>query len=428
MAEWRNWAGDQRCTPAEIVRPRDEGEVAAAVARARERGLKVRAAGAGHSFQDVVLTDGMLLDLGALDRVVDHDPDSGVVRVQGGVRLHALGPQLAARGLALENQGDIDAQALAGALMTGTHGTGERFRNLSANVVGMRIVDGRGELRELTDPDELRAARVSLGAVGVVTEIALRCVPLFGLRRVDEPEPLGPTLDRLDELVAGHDHLELFVFPYTDKALVRRSWRLGPDLDPSPRWRARLQEDVLENTVLGAACRAGRRWPSRIPAINRGLVAASSRTEKRDVAFRVYANRRSVRFTEMEYALPRAAGREAVERVLGIVAERRLPVGFPIEVRFVAGDDAFLSPAGGRDTCYLAFHQFQGMDWREPFAAVEEILDGLGGRPHWGKRHSQTAATLAPRYPQWEAFQAVRERLDPDRVFTSPAIERVLGP
>jgi FAD-linked oxidoreductase len=416
MPEWSNWAGDQRCQPVEILRPRDEGEVVAAVRSARERGLTVRVAGAGHSFQDVVLTDGVLLSLDALDRLVS--VDGHVVRVQAGVRLHALGPLLAEHGLGLENQGDIDAQALAGALMTATHGTGVSFQNLSANVVGMRVVDGRGEVAEVTDPEGLRAARVALGALGVVTEVTLRCVP----------EPLRDTLDHLDELADGHDHFELFVFPYTDKALTRRSWRVAPDVDPTPPWRSHLQEDILENAVLGAACRAGRRWPSRIPALNRALVAASSRTEKRAPAYRVYASKRAVRFTEMEYALPRAAAREAVERVLAALTEPRMPVGFPLEVRFVAPDDALLSPAGGRDTCYVAIHQFQGMDWRAPFAAAEAIFSELAGRPHWGKRHAQTAETLAPRYPGWDAFQRVRDRFDPDRVFTSPAIARVLGP
>jgi FAD-linked oxidoreductase len=423
--EWRNWAGDQRCRPVEILRPRTEEEVAAAVRSARERGLKLRVAGAGHSFQDVVLTDGVLLSLDAMDRIVS--VDRHVARVQAGVRLHTLGPMLAERGLALENQGDIDAQALAGALLTATHGTGARFQNLAANVVGMRLVDGRGDVVEITDPDELRAARVSVGALGVVTEIALRCVPLFGLRRLDEPRPLGETLDTLDALADGHDHFEFFVFPYTKTALTRRSWRVGADVDTTPEWRAHLQEDIFENTVLGAACRLGRARAQLVPRINRAIARASSRSEKRALAYRVYATKRAVRFTEMEYALPRAKGRQALERVLAAIADRQLPVGFPLEVRFVAPDDAFLSPAGGRETCYIAVHQFQGMDWRTPFDAAEAVFSELGGRPHWGKRHSQTAATLAPRYPEWDAFQAVRDRFDPDRVFTSPAIARVLG-
>ncbi|TMM01761.1 MAG: FAD-binding protein [Actinobacteria bacterium] len=427
MPEWTNWTGDRRCAPAAVETPRDEAEVAGAVRRAREAGRTVRVAGAGHSFSDVVPTDGVLLRLDAFDRVLDADAASGLARVQAGITLHALGPALAAHGLGLENQGDIDAQTLAGALATATHGTGARFRNLSANVVGMRLVDGRGEVVELTDPEDLRAARVALGALGVVTEVTLRCVPLYGLRRVDEPQPIDATLARLDELVAVHDHLELFAFPHTNTTMVRRTERVGADVRSTPRWRVRLQEDVLENAVLGAFSRAGRRRPRATPRLNRTLMRLASRSEREDLAYRVYASRRAVRFTEMEYALPRDHGREAVERVLETIARRRLATGFPLEVRFVAPDDALLSPAHERATCYVAIHQYRGMPFEALFAAAEEIFDGYGGRPHWGKRHTQTAQTLAPRYPRWDAFARARDRLDPDRVFTNEGVRRVLG-
>ena len=427
MPEWTNWTGDRRCAPAAVETPRDEAEVAGAVRRAREAGRTVRVAGAGHSFSDVVPTDGVLLRLDAFDRVLDADAASGLARVQAGITLHALGPALAAHGLGLENQGDIDAQTLAGALATATHGTGARFRNLSANVVGMRLVDGRGEVVELTDPEDLRAARVALGALGVVTEVTLRCVPLYGLRRVDEPQPIDATLARLDELVAVHDHLELFAFPHTNTTMVRRTERVGADVRSTPRWRVRLQEDVLENAVLGAFSRAGRRRPRATPRLNRTLMRLASRSEREDLAYRVYASRRAVRFTEMEYALPRDHGREAVERVLETIARRRLATGFPLEVRFVAPDDALLSPAHERATCYVAIHQYRGMPFEALFAAAEEIFDGYGGRPHWGKRHTQTAETLAPRYPRWDAFARARDRLDPDRVFTNEGVRRVLG-
>ena len=407
--------------------PRDEAEVAGAVRRAREGGRTVRVAGAGHSFSDVVPTDGVLLRLDAFARVLDADAASGLARVQAGITLHALGPALAAHGLGLENQGDIDAQTLAGALATATHGTGARFRNLSANVVGMRLVDGRGEVVELTDPEDLRAARVALGALGVVTEVTLRCVPLYGLDCVDEQQPIDATLAQMDELVEAHDHFELFAFPHTNTTMVRRTERVGADVRSTPRWRVRLQEDVLENAVLGAFSRAGRWQPRATPRLNRTLMRLASRSEREDLAYRVYASRRAVRFTEMEYALPREAGREAVERVLETIARRRLATGFPLEVRFVAPDDALLSPAHERATCYVAIHQYRGMPFEALFAAAEEIFDGYGGRPHWGKRHTQTAQTLAPRYPRWDAFARARDRLDPDRVFTNEGVRRVLG-
>jgi L-gulonolactone oxidase len=406
-----------------VLQPASEEEVAEILRRADG---PIRVAGAGHSFTDIVLTDGVLL---RLDRLASLNRVEGdVAHVGAGMTLHALGPQLAHHGLGLENQGDIDAQTVAGALATGTHGTGERFRNLSANVVGMRLVDGRGNVVELSDPDDLRAARVSVGALGVVTEVAIRCVPLFGLRRVDERRPLHEVLGSLDELVAANDHLEFFAFPHTDTVVLRRTQRLAPDVEPTPRWRHVVEEDLLENGALGLACGIGRRAPRRVPAINRTLMRLAQGGERADVAHRVYASRRRVRFNEMEYAMPREDGPLVAAEALSQVAARRLPVGFPFEVRFVAGDDALLSPAHGRDTCYLAVHQYRPMDPRPLFELVEPLCANVGGRPHWGKLHSQTAETLRERYPGWDAFQAVRDRLDPDRIFTTPGIERILGP
>jgi FAD/FMN-containing dehydrogenase len=292
----------------------------------------------------------------------------------------------------------------------------------------MRMIDGRGERVELTDPEDLRAARVSLGALGVVTEVSLKCVPLFGLMRVDERRPLDEVLATLDELVASNDHLEFFAFPHTETVILRRTQRVAPDVKATPRWRAFLEEELLENGVLGLACRIGRRAPAQIPRINRTLMRLAQGAERSDVAHRVYASRRIVRFNEMEYAMPREHGPAVAAEALRQVAARRLPVGFPFEVRFVAGDDAFLSPAHGRDTCYLAVHQYRGMDPKPLFELVEPLCAEVGGRPHWGKLHAQTAETLAPRYPQWEAFAKVRERLDPGRVFANAAIGRILGP
>src|SRR4051794_29271743 len=225
---WTNWAGDQRCAPAQVVRPTSEDELAHAVADAAARGLRVRAVGSGHSFTDIACTDGMLVDTSGLQRVVDADPASGLVTVQAGVKLHALGPANARVGLALENQGDIDTQALAGALATATHGTGARFGNLSTRVVGVRLVTATGDVVDLTrdtDPEGLLAARVSLGALGIAPRVPLESVPLYPLPRHDRPLPLADVLDGLDEHVDGSDHFEFFLWPYTRTAMVRSTTR-----------------------------------------------------------------------------------------------------------------------------------------------------------------------------------------------------------
>jgi FAD-linked oxidoreductase len=419
---WTNWAGEQVCAPERIARPASEEELVQVVAGAE----RVRVAGTGHSFTDIACTDGVLVDLSRMDRVLAQE--GGLVTVQAGITLHQLGAELAARGLALENQGDIDRQTLAGALATATHGTGARFRNLSSRVEAVRLVTAAGKVVDLDEGDDLLAARVSLGSLGAIASVTLRCVPRFTLRRVDEPRSLDETLARFDELADANDHFEFFAFPYTDVALVRLSER--GDFEPRPPGELErlLQDVLLENVVPDVLFRAGRLVPALIPPLNRGIARVVGRSTRTDLSHRVYASRRDVKFTEMEYAVPREHGVEAARRVLELIERRRLRVGFPIEVRVVTGDDALLSTAHGRDTVYVAVHQYRRMEFETYFRAVERIMDDYGGRPHWGKRHYQVAATLRPRYPGWDRFQAVRARLDPEGKFANDYGERVLGP
>jgi L-gulono-1,4-lactone dehydrogenase len=421
MAElWTNWTGDQRCAPAAIERPGSEEELVAVVARSE----RMRVAGSGHSFTDAACTDGVLIDLARMNRVLSHDGE--LVTVEAGITLHELGERLAGLGLAMENQGDIDRQTLAGALSTATHGTGARFGNLSSRVEAMRLVTPAGVV-EATGGDELRAARVGLGALGAISTVTLRCVPLFTLRRVDEPRPLEEVLERFDELAEANHHFEFFFFPYDDTALLRLCERGDMEPEPEPAWKRYLEDVLIENRALGLACGIAKRVPAAIPALQRGFGRAVTRQVRTDRAHRVYANRRDVRFTEMEYGVPREHGVEAVRRVVDLVRRRRLPVAFPIEVRVTAADDAFLSTAAGRATAYVAVHQYRAMEFESYFRAVERIMDDYGGRPHWGKRHYQSAATLRPRYPDWGRFQEVRGRLDPEGRFQNDYVERVLG-
>jgi len=389
----------------------------------------VRVSASGHSFTDIACTDDVMLRLDALDRVVSADGE--LVEVEAGITLHRLGKELADRGLAMENQGDIDRQQLAGAISTATHGTGAGYPNLSAQVVGLRLVTADGEVRELSaesDPDAWRAARVGLGALGVITRVTLRCVPLFTLSRLDLPRDLDETLAALDELVSSNDHFEFYGFPYTGRVMTRESERSDRDVEQTESWKRWLNDVVAENAIPAAIFRLGRAAPSIIPALNRRVVPLMQPSKVVDHAHRVYASRRNIPFTEMEYGIPREAAAAAVRRVVDLIERRGLAVAMPYEVRFTKGDDAYLSTAAGRDTCYIAVHQYRGMDFDAYFRGVERIMDDYGGRPHWGKLHFQTAATLAPRYPDWDAFQAVRRRLDPDGVLTNDYTERVLGP
>lgn len=427
---WANWAGDQSCRPARTIRPGGREELAEALGVAAASGQRVKVAGSGHSFTEAALTEGTMIDLGSLAGILDADPGSGLVKVGGGTVLADLNEELAGLGLAMENLGDIDRQTIAGAISTGTHGTGAELRNLSAQVEGLELVLTDGSVRHLsaaTDPRLLRAARVGVGALGAISAVTLRCVPAFDLLRVDSPHPREEVLDSFRQRAEANDHFELFTFPYSDLALVLERNRTEEPPRPRGRGAAYLNDVVLENWALGALAATGRAIPAAIPALSRlaGRLASGSRTSDR--SDRVFANERRVRFTEMEYALPREHGPEAARRVIEWVRANEYPVFFPIEMRVSAGDDALLSPAYERDSAYIAVHQYRGMEWRPYFEAVEEIMDSYGGRPHWGKRHFQTAATLAPRYPGWEDFQRARDELDPGRAFANAYTERVLG-
>jgi L-gulono-1,4-lactone dehydrogenase len=428
---WRNWAGDQSCYPIEVTRPRSIGELSEALGRAAARGLRVRAVGAGHSFSEIACTDGLMLRLDELADVLDVDASSGLVRAHAGISIRELSRRLDSYGLAMENLGDIDVQSVAGAISTATHGTGARLRNIAAQVVELTLVLADGSTLVCSperNPDVFRAARVGLGALGIVAEVVLRCVSSFTLRAVDAPAPLAQTLDRFEELALGNDHFEFFVFPHADVALTRTNNRTDEPPRPRGRLNAYVNDVLLTNHAFGLFCRAGRRLPDRIPQINRVVTRLAGRSERVERSAAIFASPRLVRFTEMEYALPREHTPEAVRRVLEMIVKRRFAVPFPIEVRTVAPDDAFLSTAAGRDSGFVAVHMFDGMQWRPYFEAVESIMDELGGRPHWGKRHFQTAATLRPRYPEWDRFQAVRARLDPEGRFANEWTERVLGP
>jgi len=418
---WANWARQQRCAPERIETPASEEELVRAVDGAR----RVKVAGSGHSFTDIACTDGVMVDMSAMRRVLSVDGNK--LTVEAGITLHDLGEELRSRGLAMENQGDVDPQTMAGAISTATHGTGAGFGNLSSQVAGVRLVDGTGELRDVREGDELRAARVSLGALGAIAAVTLRCVPAFTIHRVDEPRPLDDVLPRLDELVDSHDHWEAFVMPYTRRALTLTSQRTDRAPEPAGRVAAFTRGVVLENAVLGLSCRTGRAFPRLIPALNRRLAGLMGGAEHLDASNRVYANTRLVRFTEMEYAIPRERAAEALERVLALIERRRLPIGFPIELRVVAPDDALLATAHQRPTAYIAVHQYVGMEFETYFRAVEAIMDEYEGRPHWGKRHYQSEATLRPRYPEWDRFAEIRERFDPERRFENDYLRRVLG-
>lgn len=429
---WQNWGRTESVRPQRVEFPRTVEAVQRAVVAAAAQRMPVKAVGAGHSFTGIAVAPGVLLELRDLSGLVSVDVERSRVTLLAGTRLHQVPALLAPYGLAMENLGDIDRQSVAGAISTGTHGTGARFGGLATQVVGATLVTASGELLRVDDdhdPEVLPAVALGLGALGILVEVTLRCVPAFVLHAVERPESLDEVLTQLEDRVAGADHFEFYWFPHTDRAMTKTNTRLPESaprhpLSPVGKWI----DDVLVGSGLHqVACSAGRVLPPLVPPINRVSAKVWGDREFTDASNRVFATARAVRFREMEYALPAENVVSAFAALRALIDERGWRIGFPVEVRFAAADDRWLSTAHGRATAYIAVHRYWREDPAAYFGAVEQIMLAHGGRPHWGKMHTLDAAALRERYPRFGDFVALRDRLDPERVFRNAYLERVLG-
>ncbi|MGY1725402.1 D-arabinono-1,4-lactone oxidase [Geodermatophilus sp. SYSU D01062] len=431
MGTWRNWAGNQRADGVTVVHPAGTGEIAAAVRDAAAAGRRVTALGSGHSFTGIGRPEDVALALDRHASLVGVD-DAGLVTVQAGMPLHRLNAELAARGWALTNLGDVDRQTVAGAISTGTHGTGARFGGLATQVRGLELVTADGSvLRCSSDehPDVFSAARVGLGALGVLSTVTLQTVPAFALRAEEGAAALPDLLADFAGFTSSTDHVEFYWFPHTDRCRTLRNTRVPlAEVAPLGRARAFWDDEVLANAGFAAVVAAGRRVPALVPPLARVCAGGWGGRTYTDVAHRVFVSRRRVRFRETEYAVPREAAPAVLEELRRVVDTGPHRVPFPVEVRVAAADDVPLSTAYGRDTAYVAVHvpaRDRSGGW---FAAFEAIALAAGGRPHWGKEHGLDAAALAQRYPRFGEFAALRDRLDPAGVFTNAHLARVLGP
>ena len=432
---WRNWARTESATPLHVVRPRDLEELSATLARATGTGTRARAVGAGHSFSGTAVTDGVQVHLDAfasVERVEQHPDGTAHVTVGAGMRLHRLNAALAARGLALRNLGDIDRQTVGGAVSTNTHGTGARLGGLSTQVVGVRLVTADGEVVDVSpehDPDLFEVARLGLGAVGVLTAVTLEAVPAFRLLSREAPMPLAEVLERLDELVDGSDHFEMFWFPHTDVALTERHDRAEPDDDrPLSPLRGALVDELLTNVTFGAVqhvAASSRRWT---PALNRFQAASLPPRTYTGPSHEVLVSRRRVRFREGEYAVPRTSVVDVLHELAAWFRATGAHVPFPLEIRFGPAEDLWLSTAHGRPTAHVAVQQFHRLPHLRYLEAAERIVGQVGGRPHWGKLHTYDRARLEPLYPHLADVDRIRARVDPGGTFRNDYVDRVLGP
>ncbi len=426
---WRNWAGNQKAKPSQFLRPRDENEVINAVQTACDRGSRVKVVGSGHSFTAAAVSDGVMMDIAALSGIRSINRADMTVTVGAGTSLSTLNQLLASEGLALPNLGDIAYQTVAGAISTSTHGTGARLPGLAAQVVGIRLVDGGGGVVNTdheADPELLQKIRVSVGSVGVLTEVTMKVVDAFRLRAVEQPMRLNDVLDNIDDLRESNDHFEFFWIPHTKWALTKRNNRTDDLLAPLPRVKGWIEKTFMENYAFGAVCHVGRLRPSLIPRLATALPSSGSRTYV-DHSFKIFASPRLVRFYEMEYSIPRDALPQAMREVQSMVDRKGYLLNFPVEVRFTASDDVPLSTSYGRDSAYIAVHVFKGMEYEPYFRDVENIMRQYEGRPHWGKIHFQQADNLSRVYPRFEDFLLARDQLDPHRVFENEYSRRVFG-
>ncbi len=429
MATWRNWAGNQKASPLSIESPRSVGELAALVASASELGQKVKAVGSGHSFTSAAATNGRMVRLESLSGILNVDRAKCQVTVGAGTRLSDLNTLLHSEGLALANLGDIAYQTVAGAISTSTHGTGKALTGLAGQVIAMKLTNGQGEIIECSksvNPQIFDVARVSVGALGIITEYTLQAVPSFRLRALEQPMRLDDVLENAHDLASTNDHFEFFWIPHTKWALTKRNNRTEDELQPLPRVKGWIEKTFMENYAFGAVCRVGRARPSLIPRLATALPSSGSR-EYVDQSYKIFASPRIVRFYEMEHALPVEALVPALKEIRAMVDRKGYLLNFPVEVRFTKGDDVPLSTAYGRDSAYIAVHVYKGMECEPFFRDVEDILRAYNARPHWGKMHYRDAEELSKLYPRWDEFITLRNQLDPQRTFSNAYSDTVFG-
>lgn len=427
---WRNWGGTVAARPAREVAPASVEELAAAIRRAAEDGLKVKAVGSGHSFTSIAATDGVLIRPQLLTGIRHIDREAGTVTVEAGTPLKRLNVALAREGMSLANMGDIMEQTVSGATSTGTHGTGRDSASIAAQIKALELVTADGSVltcSEKENPEVFAAARIGLGALGVVTAITFAVEPIFLLTAREEPMPFARVLAEFDELWTENEHFEFYWFPHTGSTNTKRNNRSAGPEKPVGQLAGWFEDELLSNGVFQVAQWVGRAVPATIPAIAQVSSKALSARTYTDIPYKVFTSPRRVRFVEMEYAVPREAVVETLRELKAMVERSGLRVSFPVEVRTAPADDITLSTASGRDSAYIAVHMVKGTPFQRYFTSAERIFTAHEGRPHWGKIHTRDAEYFAGVYPRFEEFTALRDRLDPDRLFQNDYLRRVLG-
>ena len=431
MTGWSNWSGWVRSEPRQTARPESETELAAAL---RDGVGPVRVVGSGHSFTALGETDGALVSLDAMQGVVGVDAAALTATVKAGSKIHSLGRPLFDAGVGLKNQGDIDRQAIAGAVGTGTHGTGPALGSLSSEVRAFRLVTASGEVlvcSPQTNADVWEAGRVSFGSLGVMSEITLNVRKAYKLSERNWVMPADECWRDLAKLRDAHRHFEFFWFPYADsvvaKSLDETDEAVAEPIS-SEQMFARGERVSADQRVFQYGCQVARAVPALSAPLQRFFTRASMGASTRSRwSHEIFPSARNVRFNEMEYAVPAANGADCIREIAEAIRSQRVPGCFPLEFRFVKADDIWLSPFYKRDAVTISVHQFSKQSYDQLFTVAETIFKRYGGRPHWGKLHTQKAAELAKLYPKWEDFRALRRRLDPGGKLLNSYLKGIFG-
>jgi FAD-linked oxidoreductase len=428
--KWSNWSGNAKFRPREVVAPRDEVELAAAVRKAENH---VRFPGSGLSFAPLNQTDGTLIDLSAFVGLKGCDPERETASIAGATPLWGLGSLLHPLGYALKNMSDVDRQTLAGAVATSTHGTGRKFGSLSADVASFRLLLASGDVIHCSreeNTDVFCAGRTAMGLLGVMTEIDMHVQPVYKLQRKYFLHPIDELFRQLDGLTSANRHFEFFWFPHSDVAVCKalnETDTHAPTRHSAKTLYARGERRRANEYLFAGMNEAIPYMPGMTKPAHRLFSSLMCRKEKVRWSHEVFPTARTVRFNEMEYAVPYEKGADTVKEIVEVIRKRGISTGFPIEFRTVAADDVWLSPFFHRESATIGVHQSAKVDANPLFEACEAVFRNNGGRPHWGKIHTRTRAELAELYPKFEDFRVVRAKLDPKGKFLNEYLGALFG-
>lgn len=426
----KNWARNLQWDPSEVCHPNTEEEIKSIVLRAANTKSKIRLIGTGHSFSPLCQTNHITMTLDNYQGLISTDKQLCQATVKAGTKLNYLGELLFKEGMAMENLGDIDVQSIAGTISTGTHGTGKEFGTISTQVIALKFINGKGKIiscSKTNHPELFSAAQVSLGVLGVITEVTLQCIPIYKLELLNQKEPLDAVLSNLRERNSTNRNFEFYWFPYTTSTLTKTSNIVSDSDVDKMNFFNYWSEYFIENYSFKLLCEYARIFPSAKQRVSKICAASISSVKKILYSHKIYATQRLVKFTEMEYNIPADAYQDAWTEVQKIVNSGKYNIHFPIENRWAKGDDIMMSPSYGRDSAYIACHVYQNKDHKPYFTALEDVFKAYDGRPHWGKINTLNTSDIEERYPLFSEFLKHRQAQDPDGIFVSPYIEKLLG-